>query len=132
MRALDAFAVRLAATLVPGDAVVLRGPLGAGKTTLARALVRALHGSDDAVSSPTFVFRQTYPGTPPIEHVDLYRIDDPAELPDLALDEAFAPDRVTLVEWPERAEDWLPAARVEVAIDGAGAGPRRVRVRRLR
>ncbi|BDE05008.1 tRNA (adenosine(37)-N6)-threonylcarbamoyltransferase complex ATPase subunit type 1 TsaE [Vulcanimicrobium alpinum] len=132
MRALDAFAVRVAATLAPGDVVVLRGPLGAGKTTLARALVRALHGSDDAVSSPTFVFRQTYPGTPPVEHVDLYRIDDPAELPDLALDEAFAPDRITLVEWPERAEDWLPAARVEVTIDGAGAGPRRVRVRRLR
>lgn len=132
MRALDAFAVRVAATLAPGDVVVLRGPLGAGKTTLARALVRALHGSDDAVSSPTFVFRQTYPGTPPVEHVDLYRIDDPAELPDLALDEAFAPDRITLVEWPERAEDWLPAARVEVTIDGAGAGLRRVRVRRLR
>ena len=71
--------------------MALRGPLGAGKTTFVRAVVRALHGSDDAVSSPTFVFRQRYDGTPPIEHVDLYRIEDPAaELPDLALDDAFA------------------------------------------
>ena len=115
--------------------MALRGPLGAGKTTLVRALVRALHGSDDAVSSPTFIFRQRYdaadPGPPPIEHVDLYRIEDPAaELPDLALDDAFAPDRIALVEWPERAAGWLPAGRIDVEIDGSGDGPRTVRVTR--
>ena len=53
---------------------MLRGPLGAGKTTFVRAVVRELHGSDAAVSSPTFVFRQRYEGPPPVEHVDLYRI----------------------------------------------------------
>ncbi|MDQ6942539.1 MAG: tRNA (adenosine(37)-N6)-threonylcarbamoyltransferase complex ATPase subunit type 1 TsaE [Candidatus Eremiobacteraeota bacterium] len=111
--------------------VALRGQLGAGKTTFVRAVVRALHGSDDAVSSPTFVFRQRYDGTPPIEHVDLYRIEDPAvELPDLALDDAFAPDRVALVEWPERAAGRLPADLIEVEIEGAGDSPRTVRVRR--
>jgi tRNA threonylcarbamoyl adenosine modification protein YjeE len=100
-----------------------------------RAVVAALHGSDQAVSSPTFVFRQRYDapdaGAPPIEHVDLYRIEDPgAEMPDLALDEAFAPDRIALIEWPERAETWLPPDRIEVAIDGIGDGPRTIRVTR--
>lgn len=130
--ALDVFARRFAATLVPGDVVLLRGGLGTGKTTFVRALVRALHGSDEAVSSPTFIFRQRYDGTPPVEHVDLYRIEDPAaELPDLALEEAFAPDRIAVVEWPERAESWLPAQRLEVAIAGIGDGPRTVRVTRV-
>jgi tRNA threonylcarbamoyl adenosine modification protein YjeE len=111
--------------------VGLRGPLGAGKTAFVRAVVRALHGTDDAVSSPTFVFRQRYDGTPRIEHVDLYRIEDPAaELPDLALDDAFAPDRIALVEWPERAAGRLPPDLIEVAIEGAGDGPRTVRVTR--
>ena len=126
--AIDAFARRLAARLRPGDVVALRGPLGAGKTTLVRALVRALHGSDEAVSSPTFVFRQTYGATPPVEHLDLYRLDDPAELAELALEDAFAPDRIVLVEWPERAEGWLPAGHIEVAIAGSGDRPRIVRV----
>jgi tRNA threonylcarbamoyl adenosine modification protein YjeE len=96
-----------------------------------RAVVRALHGSDDAVSSPTFVFRQRYDGTPPVEHLDLYRIVDPAaEWADLALDDAFAPDRIVLLEWPERAEDRLPPDRIEVSIAGTGEGPRTVRVGR--
>ncbi len=95
-----------------------------------RALVRALHGSDEAVSSPTFVFRQRYEGTPPVEHLDLYRIEDPAaELPELALDDAFGADRIVLVEWPERAPGWLPPA-IEVRLAGAGDEPRTVRVTR--
>ncbi len=106
----------------------MRGPLGAGKTTFVRAVVRELHGSDDAVTSPTFVFRQRYEGVPPIEHVDLYRIERPEELGDLALDEAFDASSVVLIEWPERAEGWLPAERIEVAIAGSGAGARTVRV----
>jgi hypothetical protein len=111
----------------------LRGPLGAGKTTFVRAVVAMLHGTDQAVSSPTFVFRQRYDAldaaVPPVEHVDLYRIEDAdAEMPDLALDDAFAPDRIALVEWPERAEDWLPPDRIEVGIEGIGDGPRTVRI----
>lgn len=129
LAALDAYARRFAAGLAPGDVVALRGPLGSGKTTFVRALVRALHGSDAAVSSPTFIFRQRYDGTPPIEHVDLYRIEDPVrELPDLALEEAFAPDRIALVEWPDHAPDWLPENRIDVTIDGVGDGPRTIRV----
>jgi tRNA threonylcarbamoyl adenosine modification protein YjeE len=100
-----------------------------------RGVVAELHGSDEAVSSPTFVFRQRYdapdPAVPSIEHVDLFRIADPAaELPELALDDAFGPDSIALVEWPDRAEDWLPAGRIEVTIDGLGEGPRTVRIAR--
>ncbi|HYZ16257.1 MAG TPA: tRNA (adenosine(37)-N6)-threonylcarbamoyltransferase complex ATPase subunit type 1 TsaE [Candidatus Acidoferrum sp.] len=131
LAALDAYAQQFATGLALGDVVALRGPLGSGKTTFVRALVRALHGSDAAVSSPTFIFRQRYDGTPPIEHVDLYRIEDPAhELPDLALDEAFAPDRIAIVEWPDHAPGWLPRRRIEVSIDGVGDGPRTIRVQR--
>jgi tRNA threonylcarbamoyladenosine biosynthesis protein TsaE len=109
----------------------MSGSLGAGKTTLVRAIVRALHGSDAAVSSPTFVFRQTYAGTPTIEHLDLYRLDDASsELPELGLDDALGADRIALIEWAERAGAWLPAARIELVIEGAGDGPRTVRIRR--
>jgi tRNA threonylcarbamoyl adenosine modification protein YjeE len=128
--ALHAAASRLAATLRPGDVVALSGDLGAGKTTFVRGLVAALHGSDDAVSSPTFVFRQRYPGRPAIEHLDLYRIDDPAETADLGLDDAFAGDAIVLVEWPERAPGLLPAGTIRVRIEGSGAEPRRVAIAR--
>jgi len=127
---LDAAAARLAKTLRPGDALALSGDLGAGKTTFVRAIVRALHGSDVPVSSPTFIFRQRYDGTPPIEHLDLYRIDDPAEAAELGLEEAFGPDRITVVEWPERLPDLLPAGAIRIRIDGAGEDPRRLRIER--
>lgn len=126
---LDATAQELARSLRPGDVVALRGELGAGKTTFARALVRALHGND-AASSPTFTFWQRYPGTPPVNHVDLYRVEGPDDMKELGLEEAFEPDSIVLVEWPERAPQLLPPGAVEVTISGAGAEPRRLRVRR--
>jgi len=124
--ALDAFARAFARRLRPGSAVGLRGLLGAGKTTLIRALVRVLHGSDAAVSSPTFVFRQRYDGDPPVEHLDLYRVENPAELDELGLEDAFGPDRITLVEWPERAPELLPPGAIDLAIAGSGDGPRTI------
>ncbi len=126
--AFAALAATFAARLRPGDAVALTGGLGAGKTTFVRALVAALHGSDAAVSSPTFVFRQCYAGSPPIEHLDLYRIDDPAEAADLGLDDAFGDDVITLVEWPERIPALLPAHAIRVTIQGSGEGPRTVQI----
>ena len=124
------FARSLAQTLRPGDAVALSGELGAGKTTFVRFLVNALHGDDVPVSSPTFVFRQRYDGTPPVEHLDLYRIEDPAEAAALGLDEAFGPDRITVVEWPDRLPGLLPQHSIHITIDGAGDGPRRLRIER--
>jgi len=128
--ALAEAAARFAATLQPGDAVALIGDLGAGKTTFVRGVVAALHGSDEAVSSPTFVFRQRYAGSPPVEHVDLYRLDDPAGAADLGLDDAFAPDTITFVEWPERLPGLMPAGTIRVTIGGAGDEPRRLRIER--
>lgn len=130
LASLPAFAAELAETLRPGDAVALHGDLGAGKTTLVRALVGALHGDDAAVSSPTFVFRQRYAGVPPIEHLDLYRVETPCDAADLGLDDAFDPATLTLIEWPERLPALLPVNAIHVEIAGAGDEPRRISVRR--
>ena len=130
LNGLGAAASELAETLRPGDALALSGDLGAGKTTFVRALVAALHGSDVPVSSPTFVFRQRYDGTPPVEHLDLFRLDDPAEAVDLGLEEAFGPGWITVVEWPERLPGLLPAGAIRIHIAGAGDEPRRLQIER--
>ena len=114
-------AMRLAA----GDVVALSGGLGAGKTTLARALIRTLAGDPDLeVPSPTFTLAQTYvvPGFA-VTHIDLYRIGDPAELDELGLIDAVEAG-MALVEWPENAGDRLPAARLTIELAMAGAGRR--------
>jgi tRNA threonylcarbamoyladenosine biosynthesis protein TsaE len=110
----------LAATL-PAQAVVhLHGDLGAGKSTLARALLRAL-GVQGAIRSPTYTLVERYPlANGEAWHLDLYRIGDAAELDFLGLDEASA--SLWLVEWPEKAGKLLPAAdlRVELEVEGQG------------
>jgi tRNA threonylcarbamoyl adenosine modification protein YjeE len=126
---LEETAGRLARSLRPGDVVALRGNLGAGKTTFARALVRALHGAGDA-TSPTFVFWHRYEGVPAVNHIDLYRVEREDEMTELGLEDAFDPAAIVLVEWPERAHGRLPAATVEVTISGSGTAPRRLSVRR--
>ena len=95
--------------LRPGDAVALSGPLGAGKTALARGLIAALGHAGD-VPSPSFAIVQPYEDLrPPVWHVDLYRIEDAGELDELGLDSAA--DGLLLVEWPERARSgWWPEA----------------------
>jgi tRNA threonylcarbamoyl adenosine modification protein YjeE len=124
----EAFAAAFAAQLVPGDVVGLSGPLGAGKTTFVRAVVRARHGNDPT-TSPTFTFWHRYPGTPPINHLDLYRVEDPAELTELGLEQAFDGDSIVLVEWWTNAPGLLPARRFEIDISGSGDQPRRAVVR---
>jgi tRNA threonylcarbamoyladenosine biosynthesis protein TsaE len=96
-----AFGARLAGHIRAGDVITLSGPLGVGKTALARGLIAALgHGGE--VPSPSFAIVQPYEELdPPVWHVDLYRIEDPAEIDELGLDSAA--DSVLLVEWPERA-----------------------------
>ena len=85
--------------------IALRGPLGAGKSELARALIRARAGAAIEVPSPSFTLVQDYPlGGLVLRHIDLYRLGGPAELAELGLD-APEPDEVWLVEWPERAGD---------------------------
>jgi tRNA threonylcarbamoyl adenosine modification protein YjeE len=121
--ALTAFAADFAQRLRPGDVVALGGPLGSGKTTFVRAVVRALHGNDQA-SSPSFTFWHRYDGRPPIDHLDFYRIRDSREIRELGLDEAFDGSSIVLVEWWENAPDVAGERRYEIRIDGAGDSPR--------
>jgi hypothetical protein len=113
----------VAYALRAGDVVTLVGDLGAGKTTFARAVIRAAF-ADDAVEvpSPTFSLVQTY-GAPrtPVSHFDLYRLASAAEAREVGLDEAAA-DGAVLIEWPDRVARWLPPDRLEIVF-GATADP---------
>ena len=112
---------QLAAYARPGDVIALSGDLGAGKTTLARALIRRLAGPGTEAPSPTFTLVQTYQ-TPSLAiwHFDLYRLDDPREARELGMEEAV--DGLSLIEWPERLGQYLPSARLEVRLSFAGEG----------
>lgn len=107
------------------DVVALWGDLGAGKTSLARALIQALlaaHGLQEDVPSPTFTLVQTYEaGGLPIWHADLYRLSHPDELLELGLEEALEAG-LLLIEWPDRMEGDLPGERLDIALEEAGDG----------
>ncbi len=118
--------VGLASVVGPGDVITLSGPLGAGKTSIARGLLAAL-GLEDEAPSPTFAIVQPYepPETRlPIMHVDLYRIEHVEELDELGLDEARG-ESVLLIEWPERAPGHWPDA-LALSLDFAPDGGRRL------
>ena len=107
----------IARALRPGEAVCLTGPLGAGKSTLARALVRALTTPDEDVPSPTFTLVQFYEGARlNVAHFDLYRLSSPDEAYEIGLDEALD-DGAAVIEWPERLEGRLPPDRLDVGIE---------------
>jgi len=107
---------RLGRLLVPGDLVALSGSLGAGKTVLARGIAQGA-GGQGAVTSPTFTFIHLIRGSVPIYHVDLYRIDDPAELADLGLDEVLAAPAIVLIEWAEKVgRRYLPHEHLWISL----------------
>ena len=91
----------IAPLLAPGDSVLLYGPLGMGKSTLARGLIRALTTPDEDVPSPTFTLVQFYESDPPVAHFDLYRLTRPEEAFEIGLDEALD-EGCAVIEWPER------------------------------
>jgi tRNA threonylcarbamoyladenosine biosynthesis protein TsaE len=118
---LTAWAVALAPPLRDGGVVYLRGDLGAGKTTFARALLRAL-GVGQRIKSPTYSLIESYTvADRTLHHLDLYRIADPGELEWLGLPDLADPAAVLLIEWPERGGDALPPADLLVQLDHAGA-----------
>jgi len=129
--ATDALGAELASQLKPGDLLLLLGDLGAGKTALARAIIRTLSGDPELdVPSPTFALVQPYDSPRgAILHADLYRLGDPREVDELGL--LDNPDAIVLVEWPERAPELFAAATliIELAIPPDGEG-RTVSVRR--
>jgi N-acetylmuramate 1-kinase len=118
LKALDSLGHALAPRLRPGDFIALHGDLGAGKTTFARALIRALQGSpEEEVPSPTFALVQPYDGARfPIWHFDFYRLTDAAEASELGLDEALT-GGIAIAEWPERLGMRLPADRLDIRFD---------------
>ena len=121
----------IAERLRPGEAVCLTGPLGAGKSTLARALVRALTTPKEEVPSPTFTLVQFYEGARlKVAHFDLYRLSNPDEAYEIGLDEALE-DGAAVIEWPERLEGRLPPDRLDVEITLSETGDEQARYVRL-
>jgi tRNA threonylcarbamoyladenosine biosynthesis protein TsaE len=119
-QATAALALRLAALARAGDVIALQGELGAGKTTFARAFIRA-RGGGETVPSPTFTLVQIYEvGDVPIWHIDAYRLRDPDEAWELGIEDAFR-DGISLIEWPERLGTLLPSRRLRIILSDAGS-----------
>jgi len=116
-----ALAARLARLIRRGDVIALKGELGTGKTSFARALIRARASADEVVPSPTFTLMQIYelPGLS-IWHFDGYRLRDPEEAWELGIEDAFH-DGVSLIEWPERFGALIPERRLEITFEHAAA-----------
>jgi tRNA threonylcarbamoyladenosine biosynthesis protein TsaE len=126
--ATEALGAELAASLRPGDVVLVRGELGAGKTTLVRGAARAL-GVSDPVTSPTFGIGHRYRGSNvTVAHLDLYRLaglerEDPG-----LLDDYIGPASIAFVEWPEEGSPELGGAKVQVTLAHRGGDRRRIEV----
>ncbi|MBR2824376.1 MAG: tRNA (adenosine(37)-N6)-threonylcarbamoyltransferase complex ATPase subunit type 1 TsaE [Clostridia bacterium] len=121
---------QLAEELRPGDVILLEGPLGAGKSELARGIAAGL-GVRERVTSPSFTILNVYvTGRCPLYHFDWYRLTDPEELYEMGMEEYLTGDGVALVEWPGQAAEALPADFLMIEIEPEGETERRFRVRR--
>lgn len=125
---------QLAAELKPGSIVLLRGDLGAGKTTLIKGIAEGFNAAEaEAVTSPTFTLIHEYRGPEvTLYHIDLYRIDTQRELDTLALDDLMEPNTILLIEWGEKFERFRRERDVEIAIEHLGADNRQIAFLRKR
>lgn len=122
----EALGRRLAALARPGDVILLDGPIGAGKSCLARAFIRARLGHEEEVPSPTFTLVQIYEAAGvEIWHADLYRLTHPDEVWELGLDDAFT-SAICLVEWPDRLGAHVPRGALRIRLEAEGDGRRAV------
>lgn len=130
LAATQQFATGIAKKMRKGDVVLLKGDLGAGKTTLAQYIIRALSTHAVEVTSPTFTLLQTYPvmltgQACELWHYDLYRVNHASELIELGMDEAFE-HGVSIIEWPERMGDAVPPQAVTITLTIAPDGKTRL------
>lgn len=122
--ATDALGQTLAHHLVPGDTLLLSGPIGAGKSHLSRALIRARLGRMEDVPSPTFTLVQTYEDAEgDIWHADLYRLTHPDDVLELGLEDAFQ-SAICLIEWPDRLGPLAPQDAIDITLTAEGTGRR--------
>lgn len=121
---------QLAAGLKPGSMVLLRGDLGAGKTTLVKGIAEGFNAAEaEAVTSPTFTLIHEYRGPEvTLYHIDLYRIDTQRELDTLALDDLMEPNTILLIEWGEKFERFAKERDVEIAIEHRGGDDRLIKI----
>jgi tRNA threonylcarbamoyladenosine biosynthesis protein TsaE len=118
---------RLAAELPAKAVVLLIGNLGAGKTTLAKGIVKGLGAAEPSeVSSPTFTLIHEY--SPSVYHIDLYRLDTPAQIATLGLEEIFDRPAVVLIEWGEKFPQLMPEDRIEIRLRATGENSREVEI----
>ena len=124
------FGRKLAASLAPPLIALLRGDLGAGKTTLVKGIAEGFQAARaEDVTSPTFTLIHEYRGaTANLYHIDLYRIDSERELETLALDDLLAPDCILLIEWGEKFPRLQRDHNVEIALERVGETERRIQV----
>jgi tRNA threonylcarbamoyladenosine biosynthesis protein TsaE len=125
-----AFGRTLADILSPPKLVLLRGDLGAGKTTLVKGIAQAFEAArEEDVTSPTFTLIHEYRGpSATLYHIDLYRVDTPRELQTLALDDLIAENSILLIEWGEKFSRFQRERDVEIVLENIGESERRIRV----
>lgn len=120
----EMFAAKLAKYLQHGDLLTLEGGLGAGKTTFTKGLAKGL-GIKRMVNSPTFTILKQYSGDLNLNHLDVYRLENSEE--DIGFDELFTDEAVTVVEWAQFIEDYLPKERLEIIMERLSENTRAIR-----
>ena len=124
----EGIGLKIGRTLAPGMLVKLYGDLGAGKTTMVRGIAAAFGIRPEDVISPSFTMITEYDSMPKLYHIDLYRLADGGDIEDIGIWDCIRRDSVTLIEWPEHADNELPADAVSIRIGHAGDDERHIEI----